>query len=82
MGTKVFASARAYTSVTPSDSTAVSCKALWIGTGGNLAIAPHTSGSATTFVSVPGGSFFPVELQSGRVMSTNTTASNIIAVNW
>lgn len=82
MGSKVFASAIGWSSVTPSDSTSVTCKAIYVGTGGNIALAPSSSGSATTFSNVGSGTILPVELKDGRIMSTNTTATNIIALNW
>lgn len=63
--------------VTPSDSTLVNCKGLYIGGTGNVAVVPIGGGSAVTFNAVPVG-FFPVACQ--KVMSTNTTATNIIAL--
>ena len=82
MGTKVFASANNFTAVTPSDSTLVTCKSLYVGTGGNVAIAPSASGSAVVFVGVPSGAYLNVELKNGRVMSTSTTATDIVNLSW
>lgn len=82
MSMKVFASANNYAAVTPSDSTLVTAKALYIGVGGDVALAPSVDGSAVTFKDVPGGTFLPVELKNGRVMSTSTTATNIVALGW
>jgi len=64
--------------VTPSDSTQVSCRALWIGTGGNVAIKTSASASAVTITSVADGTLLPIAAYI--VMSTNTTASNIVAL--
>ena len=82
MGTKVFSSAVNFNAVTPSDSTIVTCMALYIGGSGNIAIAPSQAGSAVTFSNVGAGTILPVSLKEGRVMSTNTTATNIVALSW
>lgn len=82
MGIKVHSSAKSWAAVTPSDSTLVTCNALYIGTAGNVAIAPSAGGAATTFVGLPAGSYLLVDLREGRVMSTNTTATNIVALSW
>ena len=75
----VSASAIRSAAVTPSDSTALSFRALWIGTTGNVAIKHNPSDSAVTYSNVPVG-ILPVS--GGIVMSTNTTASNIVAMDW
>lgn len=62
--------------VTPSDSTPLNFRSLFVGTGGNVAILDK-SGNATTFVGVLGGSILPV--QGTRVLLA-TTASNIVAL--
>ena len=82
MGEKVFASARSFSACTPSDTTLVTCKALYVGTTGNIAISSSSSTAAVTFVGVSEGTVLPVELFGGRVMSTNTTASNIVLLSW
>lgn len=81
MGMKVFSSAKTFVAVTPSDSTSVSCKALYIGNTGNVVISAGSTGAGITFVGVPAGLFMPVELQNGRVMAA-TTATGIVALNW
>lgn len=63
--------------VTPSDTTVQPFTALYIGTTGDVAILPNNGVSAVTFKSVAVG-FFPVSGQ--KVMNTNTTASNIVAL--
>ena len=82
MGTKVFASAINYQPVVPSDSTLVTCKAIYVGIGGNVTIAPSAAGAPITFTGVLAGTFFPIELKEGRVMATNTTATNMIFLGW
>lgn len=70
--------------VTPSndDDLADGCRALWIGTGGNVAIAlrGNVDGSPTSKVykNVPSGFLLPV--QARRVFLTGTTATDIIAL--
>ena len=66
-----------YSAVTPSDTTVLPFAALYIGTTGNVAVVPPHGGTAVTFNAVPVG-FFPVA--GSKVMSTNTTASNIVAI--
>lgn len=78
---EIKASAQYSVSVTPSNATSISCKALYIGTGGDVLIK-HRSGDATiTYPSVPGGFILPVELREGRVMAA-TGASGIVAMQW
>jgi hypothetical protein len=68
--------------VTPSntvDLTYVST-ALWIGGAGNIAVvmAGGPTASPVTFIGVPVGTYLPIRVS--RVMSTNTTATNIVAL--
>ncbi len=71
------APAEKYVAVTPSDSTVYACRALYIGTTGNVALRQESGATAVTFVGVPVG-ILPVGAYN--VMSTNTTASNIVAL--
>ena len=75
--------------ITPSDTmnttTFLDGSALYVGTGGNVrVIMKNVEGSisspdnSVTFTNVPDGSFLPVIVD--YVISTNTTASGIIAV--
>lgn len=63
--------------VTPSDSTLVQCRALWVGGTGNVAVTMSASGSTVTFTNVPDGTLLPVAAY--RVMAA-TTATNIVAL--
>ncbi len=68
------------TAVTKSDSTdttATASKGIWVGTAGDLAVKPTGSNTAVTLTNVPSGTFIPGSYQ--RIMSTNTTASNIVS---
>ena len=67
--------------VTLSDSTDLPCtRALYVGTGGNVAVmmGDGNNPSAVTFSNVGTGVILPIQVV--RVMSTNTTASNILAL--
>jgi hypothetical protein len=74
----------ALAAVTPSDSSNIAQiagqypRALYIGTAGNVAILTPGAASAVTLVGATAGSIIPVQTQ--RVNSTNTTASNIVAL--
>ena len=65
--------------VTPSDSANLSsiARALYVGTSGNVA-AVMPDDSVVTFSGVQAGQVLPVRVK--RVNSTNTTASNIVAL--
>ena len=66
--------------VTPSDDTDLSnrdCRALYVGTTGNVKVKLVT-GENITFVNVPSGMILPVMVK--RVFSTGTVASDIVAL--
>lgn len=71
--------AAGFVAVTPHNSTNIvgDVVALYVGTTGNVA-AVTIGGAAVTFVGVPAGAILPI--QAIRVNSTNTTASNIVAL--
>jgi hypothetical protein len=67
-------------SVTPSDSADLAngvCRALWIGVAGNVALIAAGDSSPVTLIGVSAG-ILPVAAK--RVYSTNTTATNIVAL--
>lgn len=63
--------------VTASDSTIIPFSALYIGVTGDVAITT-LAGQTVTFKAVPVG-ILPVS--GNKVMSTNTTATNIVALS-
>ena len=63
--------------VTPSDTTAQSYRAIYVGGAGNVAVQT-VGGNTVTFTAPPVGSILPVEVQ--KVMSTNTTATLLIGL--
>lgn len=65
--------------VTPSDSTVLTkTRALYVGTGGNVAVVFATGSTAVTLKNVNDGSILPIGVT--KVMLTNTTASDIVAL--
>lgn len=65
--------------VTPSDTVSLTpnpTRALYVGTGGNVAVLIGTN--TITFTGVLGGTILPICVT--RVNATNTTASNIVAL--
>lgn len=65
--------------VTPSDSTNFAngiCRSLYIGGAG--VVVAIMNGTAVTFAAVPAGT--NLRIQASRVNSTNTTATNIVAL--
>ena len=67
--------------VTPSDTTLVTCRAIYVGGAGNVAVSTAPAGgSAIVFTAPPVGSIIPLELNEGRIMATGTTATLLIAL--
>jgi hypothetical protein len=67
--------------VTPNDTDPLVfvCKALYVGTGGNVAIMASEDTAAVTLTNVQSGSIIPV--RALRVMATGTTATGIVALS-
>lgn len=65
--------------VTPSDVTplAETCRALYIGVAGNIAVTMN-SGASLSFIGIGAGTVLPVRVSA--VLATGTTASNIVAL--
>lgn len=72
-------SATRYGAVTPSDSTDLRFKRLYVGGAGNVVLKPAIDATAITFPSVPAGAF--LEVSGVRVMAA-TTATNIVWMDW
>lgn len=71
--------ARKAVAVTPSDSTDLGpVRALYVGGSGNVAVMLEQNTAAVTLVAVPAGTILPV--RANKVMSTNTSATNIVAL--
>ena len=65
--------------VTASDATVLpGARALWIGGDGNVAVRMSGNAAIVTFVGVAAGTILPIQVD--KVMATNTTATDIIAL--
>jgi len=65
--------------VTPGDSTILpATRGIWVGVAGNLAVIFAGDTTAVTLVGVAAGTLLPIQVT--KVMSTNTTATNIVAL--
>ena len=67
--------------VTPSDTIDLpfgTCRALWVGGAGDVALIADRDSVAVTIKAVDAGTILPVRTR--RVMSTNTTATSIVAL--
>lgn len=62
--------------VTASDTADNAFSYLYVGAGGNLAIIPESGSAAVTLNNVAAGSF--IWIRTKKVMSTNTTATQIV----
>lgn len=70
-------------SITTSDSVTQRACGIYVGTGGDVAVMPadqegKTSPAAVTFKNVPAGTVLPIQVV--KVMSTNTTASDMVGL--
>ena len=72
--------ARTCFAVTPSDSAELSIvtKALYIGTGGDLAIVPVDGTGPVTFRNLPDGGMLDVRVRA--VLATGTTAADLVGL--
>lgn len=79
-GDRMAMPARHITAVTASDSTEYDppLRGIYIGGAGNVAVLPPDNTSAVTLTGVTAGSVYPV--MCTKVMSTNTTATNIVGL--
>ena len=72
-------SAVRYGAVTPSDSTVLQFKRLYIGGTGAVAIKNGVDGSVVTFAALPAGT--QLEVVGTHVMAA-TTATNVVWMDW
>ncbi|MEY2875997.1 MAG: hypothetical protein RLZZ373_3368 [Pseudomonadota bacterium] len=79
MSNAEIAPASNYAAVTKSDSTDLgSVRSLYVGGAGDVAVSSNLTGAGVTFTGVTAGSLLPIACR--RVMSTNTTATAIVAL--
>lgn len=65
--------------VTPSDTTLINCRAIYVGGAGNVTVTPK-GGSAVLFTAPPVGSIIPIALDGGLINATGTTATVMVAL--
>lgn len=68
-----------FQTVTASDTTLINCRAIFIGGAGNITISKDGSSTGVLFA-VTAGQILPIMLSQGRIMSTGTTATGIVAL--
>lgn len=74
---QTYASASA---VTPSDTTLINCRAIYVGGAGNVAVKTQSGATAVTFTAPPVGTIIPINIDGGMIMATNTTATLLLAL--
>jgi hypothetical protein len=67
--------------VTTSDTVPISCRAIYVGGAGNVAVKTVDGATAVTFTAPPVGTILPIMIDGGRIMATNTTATLLIALS-
>lgn len=66
--------------ITPNDSTdlAVPCRALWVGTTGNVSLMAKGDTASVVLKNIPSGTLIPIACK--RVLATATTAADLVAL--
>ena len=67
--------------VTPSDTTLLTCKALYVGGAGNVSVQTRDGATTVTFTAPPVGTVLPINIENGHVLATGTTATLLIALS-
>jgi hypothetical protein len=65
--------------VTPSDATVVNCIGFYVGVAGDVAVIAQDDTAAVTLTGCTAGTVYPIACN--KIMSTNTTATNIVAIH-
>ena len=65
--------------ITPSDTTLINCRGIYVGGAGNVTLSIDGVTAAVTLTAVPVGTILPICLDAGRVMAA-TTATLLIAL--
>lgn len=74
-----YATYGSFKAITPSDSTLLNCRAIYVGGAGDLTISPDAKTEGVVVKAPPVGTVLPIELNGGRVMAA-TTASQLLAL--
>ncbi len=67
-------------SISPHDTNINRCDAIWVGTGGDVVAIFSNDAAAVTIKNIPSGSWLPGPFT--KILSTNTTAADIVGVHW
>lgn len=65
--------------ITPSDTSDLGGKAIYVGGAGNVTVVPESGGTAVLFTAPPVGSVIPIRFR--RVNATGTTATALVALS-
>ena len=66
--------------VTPNNSTELDINAFFVGVGGDVAIQTASMAAAVTLKNCISGVIYPIQGKAIKIMSTNTTATNIVGL--
>jgi hypothetical protein len=71
-------------SVTPSDTTIISCRGIYIATGAPATLVLNsaaTGGTSVNFLNAQTATLYPFELNQGRIMNTGSGVGNVVALS-
>lgn len=69
-----------FNAITPSDTTLLNCRAIYVGGAGSLTISPDATTAGIVITAPPVGTILPITLVSGRVLAA-TTATLLVALS-
>lgn len=69
-----------FKAITPSDTTLLNCRAIYVGGAGSLTISPDATTAGIVITAPPVGTILPITLVSGRVLAA-TTATLLVALS-
>jgi len=78
MGHNEFAQFCSFAAATASDSTSVTCRAIYVGGTGTLVISKDLTTAGVTFTGVPTGTILPIDIEQGRIMAASSATGLII----
>lgn len=69
-----------FLAVTPSDTVRISCRGIYVGGAGNVALSIDGTTAAVVITAPPVGTILTMMLDQGRIMATGTTATLLVAL--
>lgn len=79
MQTGPWATYSSFAAITPSSTTSLNCRAIYVGGAGNVVVASKVGGTLVTFTAPPVGSILPIELDQG-IVDASSTATLLVAL--